>query len=72
MNYKFSERAHLLTTSDEYSLTYKNILDCTKNVAPVGNPFRAEFLENKEAEMDKFSGKVAAGGEEGKSETSFS
>lgn len=70
MNYKFVERAQHMTTADEYLLTYRRIVECTKGV--VGNPFRQEYLENKEAEMDRFCGKAAAAGDEGKSETSYS
>ena len=65
MNYKFVEKAHMMTTSDEYTLTYDRIKDCTKN--SVGNPYRQEYLANKEAELDKFNGKVGQDDSENKS-----
>ena len=65
MNYKFVERAQLMTTADEYTLTYKRITDCTEN--KINNPFRQEYLDTKDNEMDRFNGKIATGDDENKS-----
>ena len=65
MNYKFVERAQHLTTADEYTLTFRRIKECTKNV--VGNPYSAEYSEHKESEMDRFCGRIATDDNENKS-----
>ena len=69
MNFKFVTKGHMLTTADDFMLMYESIQACTTPVH--GNRFREEYLQWKEAEMEKFTGKVAIGDDENKSQTSF-
>lgn len=69
MNYKFVEKYQEMGTADKFKLIYDQVTECQRAV--VNNPFRQEYLDHKEAEMDKFNGKMTDD-KEGKSETSFS
>ena len=69
MEFKFVKKGHMMTSAEDFMLMYENIMACTTSV--IGNRFREEYLKYKEAEMEKFTGKVAIGDDENKSQTSY-
>ena len=69
MNFKFVTNGHLLTSADQFIHKYEDILACS--LPGKNNQYRDEYLQYKEKEMEKFTGKTAIGDDENKSQTSI-